>query len=239
MRNRGRGEFCGPPTGSKYRLGSPAVLKPSRVPSLPRHPSPQQLGPKRLINTPAMNPDDSPAGRKLVRLSLACNQCRKRKVRCDAKQPKCRNCSLRGEECETLDLRRPGKGPGVRQRARRSKGSLCSLPAEGSPGGFCGHMSTTAQVPALGQQMNPGSGRSKGGRGTHHSPSGLSSTSETRRDHALDSGEEISWVSRGYREITAAQPVAEGQSEGHTVSVVSPDVLVNTDETTYRFKVRP
>ncbi|KAH9903930.1 fungal-specific transcription factor domain-containing protein [Xylariomycetidae sp. FL2044] len=46
-------------------------------------------------------------GAKRIRLSLACNQCRKRKVRCDAETPKCRNCWLRGDVCETTDPRKP------------------------------------------------------------------------------------------------------------------------------------
>ncbi|KAH7018031.1 uncharacterized protein B0I36DRAFT_394628 [Microdochium trichocladiopsis] len=54
---------------------------------------------------------------KRIRLSLACNQCRKRKVRCDTTLPKCRNCVQRNEHCETSDLRRPDHGPGVRALA--------------------------------------------------------------------------------------------------------------------------
>ncbi|KAI1335072.1 fungal-specific transcription factor domain-containing protein [Xylariaceae sp. FL0016] len=47
------------------------------------------------------------SGPKRIRLSLACNQCRRRKVRCDAETPKCRNCWLRGDACETTDPRKP------------------------------------------------------------------------------------------------------------------------------------
>ncbi|KAF7719146.1 Fungal Zn(2)-Cys(6) binuclear cluster domain-containing protein [Penicillium ucsense] len=55
---------------------------------------------------------------KPIRLALACYQCRKRKVRCDAQLPKCRNCSVRGDVCETSDLRKPGGShPAVRRRA--------------------------------------------------------------------------------------------------------------------------
>ncbi|KAH6693754.1 fungal-specific transcription factor domain-containing protein [Plectosphaerella plurivora] len=66
--------------------------------------------------------------RKPLRLSLACNQCRKRKVRCDARQPKCRNCTLRDEHCETSDPRRPGTAPAVR---RRAAGRRSSTPEDG------------------------------------------------------------------------------------------------------------
>ncbi|KAH7349758.1 fungal-specific transcription factor domain-containing protein [Plectosphaerella cucumerina] len=68
--------------------------------------------------------------RKPLRLSLACNQCRKRKVRCDARQPKCRNCTLRDEHCETSDPRRPGTAPAVR---RRAAGRRSSTPEDGVP----------------------------------------------------------------------------------------------------------
>ncbi|EPS31225.1 hypothetical protein PDE_06180 [Penicillium oxalicum 114-2] len=62
----------------------------------------------------SFDPPDKP-----IRLALACNQCRKRKVRCDAQHPKCRNCSLRGDVCETSDPRKPGNYPAVRRRASR------------------------------------------------------------------------------------------------------------------------
>lgn len=47
---------------------------------------------------------------KRARLSMACNQCRRRKVKCDAEYPKCRNCRMRSDECITEDPRRPGVG---------------------------------------------------------------------------------------------------------------------------------
>jgi hypothetical protein len=56
---------------------------------------------------------------KRIRLSLACNQCRKRKVRCDTETPKCRNCWLRGEVCETTDPRCPDNGLSVRRWATK------------------------------------------------------------------------------------------------------------------------
>ena len=49
----------------------------------------------------------SPKKPKRVRLSLACNQCRKRKVKCDAEMPQCKNCRIRGLECLTTDPRNP------------------------------------------------------------------------------------------------------------------------------------
>ncbi|EED13678.1 conserved hypothetical protein [Talaromyces stipitatus ATCC 10500] len=48
------------------------------------------------------------------RLSMACNNCRLRKVKCDADYPRCRNCRVRDEICATCDPRRPGE-PVVRE----------------------------------------------------------------------------------------------------------------------------
>ncbi|KIW88819.1 uncharacterized protein Z519_10303 [Cladophialophora bantiana CBS 173.52] len=51
---------------------------------------------------------DSSPPPKRPRLSLACNKCRSRKVKCDAEYPRCRNCQTRNDECLTEDPRRPG-----------------------------------------------------------------------------------------------------------------------------------
>jgi hypothetical protein len=45
--------------------------------------------------------------RKRMRLSMACNTCRQRKVKCDASYPKCRRCQARNEECHTTSTREP------------------------------------------------------------------------------------------------------------------------------------
>ena len=52
---------------------------------------------------------DAPPPPKRPRLSMACNECRRRKVKCDAEYPKCRNCRLRDDECLTEDPRRHGE----------------------------------------------------------------------------------------------------------------------------------
>lgn len=49
---------------------------------------------------------EAPAAKR-PRLSMACNQCRRRKVKCDAEYPKCRHCRQRHDECITTDPRRP------------------------------------------------------------------------------------------------------------------------------------
>lgn len=51
---------------------------------------------------------DEPPPAKKARLSMACNECRRRKVRCDANYPQCRNCANRNSECFTSDIKRPG-----------------------------------------------------------------------------------------------------------------------------------
>jgi len=52
-----------------------------------------------------MDGDNPPA--KRPRLSMACNACRRRKVKCDTDYPKCRNCRLRDDVCTTTDPKMP------------------------------------------------------------------------------------------------------------------------------------
>jgi len=44
---------------------------------------------------------------KKVRLSLACDECRRRKVKCDTDYPTCRNCRQRKDTCITTDPKHP------------------------------------------------------------------------------------------------------------------------------------
>jgi len=44
---------------------------------------------------------------KRPRLSMACNECRRRKVKCDTDVPRCQNCRLRNDVCTTTDPKRP------------------------------------------------------------------------------------------------------------------------------------
>lgn len=46
--------------------------------------------------------------RKRMRLSMACNACRQRKVKCDTLYPKCRRCVARNEDCHTTSAKSPG-----------------------------------------------------------------------------------------------------------------------------------
>jgi len=61
-----------------------------------------------MVDTTEGNEDETTLSKK-PRLSIACNECRRRKVKCDAEYPKCRNCLLRDAECVTTDLRRGEK----------------------------------------------------------------------------------------------------------------------------------
>jgi hypothetical protein len=49
----------------------------------------------------------NPPPAKKTRLTTACNECRRRKVKCDANYPKCGNCKNRESECFTSDPKRP------------------------------------------------------------------------------------------------------------------------------------
>ena len=50
--------------------------------------------------------DDIPIAKR-PRLSMACNPCRRRKVKCDTDYPKCRNCRSRNDICTTTDPKMP------------------------------------------------------------------------------------------------------------------------------------
>lgn len=70
------------------------------------------------VPSSAPSPPRAPRS-KPDRLALACNTCRKRKVRCDAHQPKCHNCLRRGDVCITSDPRKPGAPVPVRRKTTR------------------------------------------------------------------------------------------------------------------------
>ncbi|KAF4345093.1 STB5-transcription factor [Fusarium beomiforme] len=146
-----------------------------------------------------------PPRSKRGRLSLACTQCRKRKVRCDATTPKCRNCVLRGDECETFDPRRPN-GPAVRKWPHKSSGSQSNMVSV-SPMQRRASIATTSQ---------------------HSSPASIVGS-----QHSLSLGKERnpSWIERAYQE-TQSTP----DSGTDTQTNDSPDVVMNTDESSHRIK---
>ncbi|KAF4974423.1 hypothetical protein FZEAL_8666 [Fusarium zealandicum] len=140
-----------------------------------------------------------PPRSKRGRLSLACNQCRKRKVRCDATTPKCKNCVSRGDECETSDPRRPN-APAVRR-----------WPAKNPPGG-------AASI----RRHSTVSDRS--------SPSSLTSAQMEQPDasQSVPNCRNPTWIERAYKQ--SQDTPQDGPSND------SPDVLVNTDDTSHRVK---
>lgn len=189
--------------------------------------------------TPRDSTVDPAARRKPTRLSLACNTCRKRKVRCDAGQPKCGNCTVRNETCETTDLRRHAHGstprargfPGSRGRRRslvRSEpDAVMHLESwTGSNASTAGlEQDQPSVLASLGEQVpqqTPGEDA--------YSPSEPASSPNLQHGRIGEAGA-ISWVSRAYREVHDMAPSQEPAPGG------TPDAVVNTDDTSYRVKV--
>ena len=141
-------------------------------------------------------------------------QCRKRKVRCDTTLPKCRNCVVRNEHCETSDPRDPEAGPTVRSVAAKSvhdrdtwRGT--SLNGEGR------------------RRQSVNGRRSEDRNGAPRTPK-TRSAGETQ---AQDAEGDLPWVSRAYQ-----ASIEENQCE--SLSGSTPDVVINTDDTAaYRVKV--
>ena len=73
--------------------------------------------PRNLASVEGQSQRESTPHSERQRLSTACNQCRKLKVRCDEQQPRCRNCTVRGEVCVTTDPNEPNRKV-TRRRAR-------------------------------------------------------------------------------------------------------------------------
>ncbi|KAK4044092.1 putative transcriptional regulatory protein [Parachaetomium inaequale] len=181
--------------------------------------------------SPDRSPRDStgdPARRKPTRLSLACNLCRKRKVRCDARLPKCSNCTVRNEACETTDLRKPANGLTIRARAlpgsrgRPSRRETEPEPAVHDLEGWTGPV--PEHLPEQAQQTPGRCGASASG----------SAASPALQQGRTGEKEAVSFVSRGYRESTAAQN-SQASLQEHA-SDATPEAVVNTDDTPYRFK---
>ncbi|KAK2025682.1 fungal-specific transcription factor domain-containing protein [Colletotrichum zoysiae] len=147
---------------------------------------------------------------KRIRLSLACNQCRKRKVRCDAQTPKCHNCILRGDDCQTTNPRNPNQHA-VRKWASKSNANQ----SEG------GSTHGTSETPREQTHYRPTSPRAR----QYLSP-------------AYDDGEEgeaaasrkLSWVAQAYRAN------ARDNQSPHEHADLNPDMALNTDESPHRLK---
>jgi hypothetical protein len=70
---------------------------------------------------------------KRQRLSTACNQCRKRKVRCDEELPRCRNYTLRGDTCVTTDPNEPNRAVTRRKAHTVSRSIETDIQIQTSP----------------------------------------------------------------------------------------------------------
>ncbi|KAH8671720.1 fungal-specific transcription factor domain-containing protein [Xylariales sp. PMI_506] len=159
-------------------------------------------------------PSISRSHQKRNRLSIACNQCRKRKVRCDTTLPKCRNCVLRNENCETTDLRHHGKGPGQATRTWATHDSL--IPARRDS-------TERRYIPNIEADES------------HEDSSEPSRHSRKRQASVELEGEEsegpLTWLSRAYQ-----ANVVDGNNHPESLEGSTPDVVVNTDDTAYRVK---
>ncbi|KAF9871005.1 fungal specific transcription factor domain-containing protein [Colletotrichum karsti] len=148
---------------------------------------------------------------KRIRLSLACNQCRKRKVRCDAQTPKCHNCILRGDDCQTTNPRNP-KENAVRRWASKSNTTRSDASIhESSEPPRDRHIRTASPRPR--QYLSPAYDDGSEGE-----------DAASRR---------LSWVAQAYR--ANARDNDSGHAH-HDHSDLNPDMALNTDETPHRFK---
>lgn len=76
------------------------------------------------------NADDGPRKVKDTKRVLACGTCRKRKLKCDSKRPKCSTCARLGHTCEYDEVRKksgPKRGYVKSLEARLSMQNLSSF----------------------------------------------------------------------------------------------------------------
>ncbi len=141
-------------------------------------------------------------------------QCRKRKVRCDTTLPKCRNCVVRNEHCETSDPRDPERGPTVRSVAAKSVHDRDAWRGTSVGGESRRRQSVSGR-------------RSEDRNGAPRTPQARGGGETQARDEEGD----LPWVSRAYQ-----VSIEENQCE--SLSGSTPDVVINTDDTAaYRVKV--
>lgn len=129
--------------------------------------------------------------------------------------PKCRNCVVRNEHCETSDPRDPEGGLTVRSVAAKSV-----------------HDRDAWRAPSLsgeGRRRQSGSGS----RSEERTALRTFQTRLTAETQPRDAEGDIPWVSRAYQ-----ASIEENQCE--SLGGSTPDVVINTDDTAaYRVKVSP
>lgn len=162
---------------------------------------------------------------KRIRLNLACNNCRRRKVKCDTEQPKCRNCWLRDEECLTTDPRYGGSGGSPDGRGGRTEVRRWATPNGLMPGQnpaathrnqayVAKHaapivMSQTSQSPVTAQCAPPVVSPVQASPQTPRRPSTIVVADKTTPIPTPiptpTPATAISWVSRGYHDAETAE----------------------------------
>ncbi|KAH6981452.1 hypothetical protein EDB80DRAFT_626068 [Ilyonectria destructans] len=89
------------PSADPSQLGGSASVDVS-----PTETSETSGSPRATIEIPVPATSDIPAQRRArvlnSRVSLSCDLCHKRKIKCDARQPSCANCQNIGAQCQTL-----------------------------------------------------------------------------------------------------------------------------------------
>ncbi|KAH7021365.1 uncharacterized protein B0I36DRAFT_388092 [Microdochium trichocladiopsis] len=186
------------------------------------------------------------------RLNVACTQCRRRKVRCDASLPRCRHCRLRGEKCETLDLREATRGLTNDQAAVVGdiSGDGCSVLAvvtDGQP-----HLRSRIRQRSRSNRASS----QVADRTTQNRPLPATEMLDSHARRESPPVEDVSWVSRAYQasavenhhgqnitnhhEDDGPTENANGNSvtnaDAAAATTTTPDVVLNTDETSSRTK---
>lgn len=202
----------------------------------------------------------STAYRKPSRLSQACNQCRKRKVRCDVSLPKCTNCTLRGETCVTTDPRRPGVTNTVRRRAFRQRPTpeddghddgQTSQTSSTHPSDERSHSIVCADRRAsVDEPPRRASHTAEDIRERDTGEANRSFTAQSQRTPTSDSGtsnagqkrdlEHASWVHRAYLVTTESEMQRSGLEDAGALQLTpetTPDMVVHEDGLTSRSKV--
>ncbi|KAH7555928.1 fungal-specific transcription factor domain-containing protein [Bipolaris maydis] len=190
----------------------------------------------------------SSAPPKRIRLSLACDQCRKRKVKCDTEIPKCRNCWLRDEVCETTDPRCPDAGPSVRRWATKDgllPGRNSNATHQNQNQGASHATTPSATITASSSEQNHQSSTkdraARYGSRTRSVTTALTEVSRPQQEavytpSSLASDQNstdtaaLSWASRRYQEIRAGNGRDSGAQD------FDPDCVVNTDVSSGKVK---
>nr|GAT60215.1 predicted protein [Mycena chlorophos] len=96
---------------------------------LPSH-SPESVGSEERRLPEEAEPPRAPSSKKIL---IACDFCRRRKLRCDGNRPVCSNCRQRGTSCSYRDgpkRRGPGKAKGAQTKKRAPKSRAKAASAE-------------------------------------------------------------------------------------------------------------